>query len=241
MSVPVPSFLGDGRNLYGVERIPQFVSRRSSAEVLVATEGMPPLRERVRREMATGMLLAAEEVFAESGLAKAHVDDIARRAGVAVGTLYNYYGDRDALLAAVLGARVEELEVELQGVNRAHAASPVRRALLELTRAYLRFFLRRRTFVRILAEGELAQLKTAYPTSAAIPMQCWQSVRDAFGEVMDRGIRDGALRGAHADLDLWLFLGLLRGVVMRDLKGATPCRESDADRVLQVFFEGAVS
>ena len=48
------------------------------------------------------MLVAAEDVFAEAGLAKAHVEDIARRAGVAVGTLYNYYKDRDALLAAVL-------------------------------------------------------------------------------------------------------------------------------------------
>ena len=191
--------------------------------------------------MATGMLLAAEEVFAEAGLAKAHVDDIARRAGVAVGTLYNYYGDRDALLAAVLGARVEELALELQSVHRAHVTSPVRVALLELTRAYLRFFLRRRTFVRILAEGELTQLKEAYPTSAAIPMQCWQSVREVFGEVMGRGIHEGALKGDHADLDLWLFLGLLRGVVMRDLKGATSSSESDAERVLQVFFEGALS
>ncbi len=186
------------------------------------------------------MLAAAEEVFAESGLAKAHVEDIARRAGVAVGTLYNYYRDRDALLAATLTLRVEELGTELDTVADGHAASPLRLTLLALTEAYLGFFLRRRTFVRILAEGELVQMKDAYPTAAAIPMQCWQSIRDAFARVMARGVASGELGGEHEELDVWLFLGLVRGVVMRDLKGGVPCRVADAERVVAVFLDGAV-
>ncbi len=184
------------------------------------------------------MLVAAEEVFAESGLAKAHVDDIARRAGVAVGTLYNYYRDRDGLLAAVLTSRIDELSAEFADVALRTRESPARFALLELSRAYLRFVGRRRTFIRILTEGELTQLKDAYPTSAAVPGQCWQAVRGVFGDVLARGGARGELTSEDTDLDLWLFVGLLRGVVMRDLRGGTPCKEADAERVVDVFFDG---
>jgi len=189
--------------------------------------------------MAAGMLVAAEEVFAESGLAKAHVEDIARKAGVAVGTLYNYYKDRDGLLAATLLSRAEEITAALDAVEVQHAGSSAREMLLQLFRAYLAFFQRRRTFIRILVEGELTQLKDSYPTSAALPSQCMTSFKEAFGRAMARGVATGELPGAEAGLDLWLFMGLLRGVVMRDLRGGVACRVSDADRAVDVFFDGA--
>jgi AcrR family transcriptional regulator len=230
------------------------VSRRSSLQVVVATptspHSTPPsnppppdvsgtsLRARVRKEMASGMLVAAEEVFAESGLAKSHVEDIARRAGVAVGTLYNYYKDRDALLAAVLNSRIEELTLEVEEAAERTRESPVREALLELARTYFRFVERRRTFIRILSEGELTQLRHSYPTAAGIPTQCWQRFREVFAKVLARAVADGALPSLHAELDVWLLMGLLKGVVMRDLRGVAPCREADADRVIDVFFDG---
>jgi AcrR family transcriptional regulator len=189
--------------------------------------------------MAAGMLVAAEEVFAESGLARAHVEEIARRAGVAVGTLYNYYGDRDGLLAAVLTSSIDELVDEVSGAIDRTAESPVRLALLEVSRTYLRFVARRTTFIRILTEGELAHMKDSYPTSAAIPPTCWHALRERFGSVMARGVAEGALPSRSDDLDLWLFMGLLRGVVMRHLRGGAACRDSDADRVVEVFFDGA--
>jgi AcrR family transcriptional regulator len=189
--------------------------------------------------MAAGMLVAAEEVFAEAGLSKAHVDEIARRARVSVGSLYNYYGDRDGLLAAVLTTRTAELQDDLAEVIHATTGRPVRTVLLELVRAYFRFVVRRRTFIRILFEGELAQLKESYPTSSVLPPQCLHGLKQHFADLLARGIREGSLPATHADVDLWLFLGLLRGVVMRDLRGQQACRESDADRVIDVFFDGA--
>lgn len=185
------------------------------------------------------MLVAAEEVFAEAGLATAHVEDIARRAGVAVGTLYNYYKDRDGLLAAILTLRIDEITEELGEVTARTANSPVRLALLELVRAYFRFVERRPTFIRILAEGELTQLRESYPTSATIPNESWKAFRDIFSSVMERGVAEGVLSERHSGLDLWLFVGLLRGVVLRGLRGGSPCREADADRVIDVFFDGA--
>ncbi|MGB3442011.1 MAG: helix-turn-helix domain-containing protein [Actinophytocola sp.] len=47
------------------------------------------------------LLVVAREVFAEQG-AQASLRDVARRAGVAIGTLYRHFPNRDALLEAVL-------------------------------------------------------------------------------------------------------------------------------------------
>ena len=58
---------------------------------------------------------------------------------------------------------------------------------------------------------------------------------------MLRGVAEGTLPSDETGLDLWLFMGLLRGVVMRDLRGAGSCKESDADRVIEVFFDGAAA
>ena len=63
-----------------------------------------PLRrdaERNRRRI----LEAAHEVFAEQGL-RASLDDVARRAGVGVGTVYRRFADKEALVEALFEIRV---------------------------------------------------------------------------------------------------------------------------------------
>jgi AcrR family transcriptional regulator len=66
-----------------------------------------PLRrdaERNRRRI----LDAARVVFAERGLSGSH-DDIAREAGVGVGTVYRRFPDKEQLIDALFEARIEEI------------------------------------------------------------------------------------------------------------------------------------
>src|SRR2546423_943118 len=60
------------------------------------------LRERQREATAAAILEAAEDEFFKRGINTATMNDIAAAAGVAVGTLYNHFKDRDALLQALL-------------------------------------------------------------------------------------------------------------------------------------------
>lgn len=55
----------------------------------------------------TRILEAARQVFADEGPA-ARMSAVARRAGVAVGTLYNHYPTKEALLGAAIADRVDE-------------------------------------------------------------------------------------------------------------------------------------
>src|SRR5262245_22501630 len=45
---------------------------------------------------------AATHVFAEKGFYRATIKDIARAAGIADGTIYNYFDNKEALLSAIL-------------------------------------------------------------------------------------------------------------------------------------------
>jgi AcrR family transcriptional regulator len=63
-----------------------------------------PLRADARRNRAR-VLEVAQQVFAEEGLA-VPIDEIARRAGVGVGTVYRHFPTKDALFEAIIVERL---------------------------------------------------------------------------------------------------------------------------------------
>lgn len=65
----------------------------------------------------THILDVAERYFAEHGIAGS-MDAIARRAGVGAGTLYRHFPNREALLAALLQARDQELDARRHAIER---------------------------------------------------------------------------------------------------------------------------
>ncbi|MBI3215062.1 MAG: TetR/AcrR family transcriptional regulator [Mycobacterium sp.] len=54
------------------------------------------------------LIAAAAELFAERGV-NAPLEEVAKRAGVSIGTLYNHFPNRGALLDAVLPERLSEI------------------------------------------------------------------------------------------------------------------------------------
>ena len=96
--------------------------------VPLETHTAPPPADGPRRADARRnrerVLAAAEEVFAESGL-KAPVEEVARRAGVGVGTVCRNFPTKQALVEAVVGAMYETLlrhaEEALEDPDPGHA------------------------------------------------------------------------------------------------------------------------
>jgi AcrR family transcriptional regulator len=66
-----------------------------------------PLRRDAERNRER-ILAAARVVFAERGLSGSH-DDIAREAGVGVGTVYRRFPDKEQLIDALFDARIEQI------------------------------------------------------------------------------------------------------------------------------------
>ncbi len=64
----------------------------------------PRRRKNQTEETRLKLVAAGAAVFARQGLAGARIADIAKEAGVAMGTLYTHYPDKDALFAEVMRA-----------------------------------------------------------------------------------------------------------------------------------------
>ena len=85
----------------------QAASPERSVPVLHAA---PPKRADARRNYDR-LLAAATAVFAERGADDVSLEEIARKAGVGIGTLYRHFPARQALLEAVYKDQVDGLEV----------------------------------------------------------------------------------------------------------------------------------
>lgn len=81
------------------------------------------------------ILDAAEHVFAEHGFFAARVSEIAKRAGVADGTIYLYFKSKDDLLISLFESRMERVNAAL-----AEAIAPIARPIDKL-RTFIRAYL----------------------------------------------------------------------------------------------------
>ena len=92
----------------------------SGEQTRTSVAGDPPVRANVRTNRAR-LIEVARDVFVEHGV-QASLRDVARRAGVGIGTLYRHFPDRDALLHAVVGDGLDSVRASAEELMT--AASP---------------------------------------------------------------------------------------------------------------------
>ncbi|MFN8179211.1 MAG: TetR/AcrR family transcriptional regulator [bacterium] len=194
-----------------------------------------PLRTRLRKEARNAILDAAEEVFAKEGLHRGRMEHVSRRAGTAVGTLYNHFENREALLATLLQTRRQEL---LAGVDRAvaEAGDSFSERVAAFVDAILAHYEAHRPFFAILIQGDVAGKARVTPPGAEHTSR--QLVARAE-EIVRQGVREGKLR--RKDSDLWpdLLVGGIRALLVRDLDdGTRRGKLVTAQRYLDFFFHG---
>lgn len=196
------------------------------------------LRDDFRSFARSAILSAAEEVLAEEGLHAARIEEIAQRARVAVGTIYNLVGDRDALIQEIMRARHAEIVTVLANTLKAHKAAPFREQVHAAVLSMFAYFGTHLRFFRLVMEAQAmsGKLGGAGRDSQAIHDEIHKLYRD----LMQRGVKQGALRTEWSELFPSMLTGLMREVMIRDLKSHDrPSPEARAEAVTQMFFEGA--
>jgi AcrR family transcriptional regulator len=129
------------------------------------------------------ILEVAESVVAEQGT-QASLREVARRAGVGLGTLYRHFPTRDALLEVLLRQHFDDLA---EAARELSAGQPV-----EALEEWLRRFLAGSTTYR-----GLAQLLMTADASSPLDASC-QAMREAAGQLLVRAQEAGHVR---SDLD----------------------------------------
>ena len=112
-----------------------------------------PLQAR-SRETVDVILRAAARVFAAQGYAAGTTNRIAEAAGVSVGSLYEYFPNKDALLVALMEAHIAEGQALLeQAAASVMVRSPsLRQAVRQLVEAMIALHARDRALHRVLFE-----------------------------------------------------------------------------------------
>lgn len=143
---------------------------------------LPPRDPEARR---AALLVSAARAFAAKGYEGASVNDIAREAGVAVGTLFKQFPDKAALLEAVL-ADIEHDFVAAMSRPEIHVG-PHRARLLPMMRALYGLAARREHFFWALTSGtqSLRGRRDAQPGDA---------IRAAIRGFIEDGVARGELR-----------------------------------------------
>jgi AcrR family transcriptional regulator len=148
----------------------------TSPETLIAR----PKRADARRNYAK-VLKAAREAFAEGGESTS-LEEIARRAGVGIGTLYRHFPTRQALLEALY---VDEVEVVCRSAAELEDAEP-----WEALNAWFEGFIGYLATKRALA----AELLNYMDMNAELFQVCRASLYAAGGPLLERAQAAGVVR-----------------------------------------------
>lgn len=201
--------------------------------------GRPPsLRLRMKEEARAAILEAAEQVLAEQGQA-ARMDDIAGRVGVSVGTLYNYFEDRQQLLEALRDMRGRELLARLDAELERSLGTPYRarlhgflRCILEYSRTHFRLY-------SLLLEDSI-QRGTSREGDVDRHLAMWREAALRLEHLGQQGVREGALRPEDAPHYPALLLDMMQGLLVRQLLAKQPAPADELlAPLLRCFLEGA--
>jgi AcrR family transcriptional regulator len=191
-----------------------------------------PLRERQRQETARAIVEAAEEVFARRGTGEGRIEEIAQRAGVSVGTVYNHFEDRDALLRELVVRRKQELIRELDAALGQARGEPFRRQLQGFARTLFEHFEAHREFLAISFQSEARSIER--------PTETMREMMARVEALVRRGVEQKALRKLGHELWPMMLLSAVRAVLVHELRHPGRLEIGERiDAVVDFFLGGA--
>jgi len=180
-----------------------------------------PMRADARRNYQA-LLSAANAAFIEQGADDASLEEIARRAGVGIGTLYRHFPTRQALLEAVYRDQVEMMSARAEELL---ADAPPGEALVVWLRALVEFGSTKRS----LTSGILATLDK----DSELVSSCSAMMRQSATALLSRAQEAGEVRPDANALDL---IRLVHAVSMTVQRGGGDAGQ--ADRMIGLIMDG---
>ena len=162
----------------------------------------------------------AKAAFAEAG-PDVSLDEIARRAGVGIGTLYRHFPTRDAIVEAVYRREVRQLA---EGAARLLGSLPAGEALHQWMRLFVEYIATKKVIASALGSivGGASEL---YAASGA-------QITEAMSLLVRRAAESGDIR-ADVDPD-----DLLRALVGFTYGNGSPGWQASALRLIDILMDG---
>jgi AcrR family transcriptional regulator len=189
-----------------------------NAEVAAPAKHADGMRADARRNYQR-LLAAAGAAFAERGADDVSLEEIARRAGVGIGTLYRHFPTRQALLEAVYRDQVDALEVRVAELLQSDSPGA---ALGEWLAALVAFSKAKRSLTRAMLDSELLS-------------SCREVLHSATDALLARAQQAGAVRADVQGADV---MRLTHALSLAADMGQDP---GQADRMLALVLGGVLN
>jgi TetR/AcrR family transcriptional regulator len=192
------------------------------------------VNEETQTDTRRRLLEAAADTFAERGYHGTRIDSVSQRAGVAKGTIYNYFPSKGAVLETLVA---EACLLAAEAALATPEDAPTRARLEAFVEANLRWARRRKSlavlFARELLAGD-AEIKRLIRRAAA---PCVLKLAAIFQDGIDRGdVRSDAPPQALAST----FISLANMLLLQSLEpgGAWPRVREFSASVTTLFLQG---
>lgn len=184
---------------------------------------------------------AAMRVIAHKGIAGATMQDIAEEAGVAKGTIYLYFRDRDDLVEKTFETAITQLHGL---IDKAWAGGNAFEEKLRATiAAKFEFFRENREFFRLYAslripEGDLRDERREHRHRGHCQEQ-YRARIDLMGQALAEAMERGEVRRMNPKrLALFIIEATNSVVIERIMENESPPEPEDIDLVTSVIFDG---
>ena len=173
-------------------------------------------RREARKALSRGRILeAAREVFFRDGFMEANLDEVAKGAGVAKGTLYRYFENKAELYVAVLAANGELFERKLREAGGGEATAPQR--MRRIADFYLEHWTTNRDYFQIFWAVENQAIIGELPEGVLEEVtRLWQSCLDILAEVVQAGIDEGSVAPCDAQEVAVILWTLANGLIQSE-------------------------
>ena len=194
---------------------------------------MKTKRQVVSEFRRTEIVDAARSVFARKGFARGIMDQIAKEAGIAKGTIYLYFRSKKEIYRAVLNHDMEFLKMST--LERIDAAGNLKDKIRAFTLSRLESAEARKELFRIMdtESGSLSFTRSQYRDWLREPvLRLASAIEDAS--------RRGEIRRVPSEKAAWIIADMTRGTIQRRLLGQRDTLPSEDSEFLLSFIWAAL-
>ena len=191
------------------------------------------VRDKRRAVYRQAIVEAAVRVFGQAGFRESKIADIAAEAGVATGTLYNYFSSKEDIFQSILEDGRAEIATKLAQVQTEDALARVReivRVMFDFLEEHGQLFT---LYVQLGADP--SGLKPESSEDERFRQDFQDTLTRCFAEARDR------LRADVPPETLALFFGgIIHGTIVQWIhSGCKPGLRQQTDTIMELFLHGA--
>lgn len=188
------------------------------------------------------ILESAEKLFIEKGYYSAKIEDIARNAGIAKGTVYIYFKDKESIYISLLEKKLAELTSFIENVINEEISSSEK-----LEKIYFSLSEYMDKAHRLQAIVSVENIKTLMHIMTKIKNRVIPKVKriiNSISKIIEEGIKEEVFKDIDPLLGALLFMNHLRLAILLPLVeelyslGFRPDKSSANKKIMEAFFHG---